>query len=318
MAKHAQKILPGVTMRRSLLPDLSALQTFECAARHENFSRAAEELNLTQSAVSRQIRDFEDRIGHRLFERVRQRVVLSEAGERLLPQVRRLLRNAEDMMTGALSLSPEQQLLRVGVLPTFGARWLVPRLVDFTATHPGLSLALETRDGPFNFAETSLDLAIHYGQGIWPDAVATYLCNEAVVPVVSRDFAARHRFEEPQDLTGLPLLHMSGRPSLWPDWFAARGLPDQSAWAGMRFDQFALIISAVSAGLGVALLPSYLIEREIAAGDLVALEVAPTVTENSYYVVIPEGRQTNPAALALQSWLLSQVRPQSRRELLKI
>lgn len=299
-------------MRRSLLPDLAALQTFECAARHENFSRAAEELNLTQSAVSRQIRDFEERLGHRLFERVRQRVVLSEAGNRLLPQVRRLLHDAEEMMTGALSVAPSQVPLRVGVLPAFGARWLVPRLGDFTARHPGIALTLETRDGPFNLAETAVDLTIHYGQGVWPDAVATFLCSEAVVPVVSRTFAQNHAFKEPEDLPGLPLLQMSGRPGLWADWFAARGLPDGGAWGGMRFDQFALILSAVSAGLGVALLPSYLIEQEVALGDLVPLQVPPMETSNNYYVVIPEGHQANPAALALQSWLLAQVSPRSR------
>lgn len=299
-------------MRRSLLPDLAALQTFECAARHENFSRAAEELNLTQSAVSRQIRDFEERLGHRLFERVRQRVVLSEAGNRLLPQVRRLLREAEEMMTGALSVAPSQVPLRVAVLPAFGARWLVPRLGDFTARHPGIALTLETRDGPFSLAETAVDLTIHYGQGVWPDAVATFLCSEAVVPVVSRTFAQSRAFNVPEDLLGLPLLQMSGRPGLWADWFAARGLPDSGAWAGMRFDQFALILSAVSAGLGVALLPSYLIEQEVAAGDLVPLQVPPMDTPNNYYVVIPEGHQANPAALALQAWLLAGVSPGSR------
>lgn len=299
-------------MRRSLLPDFAALQTFECAARHENFSRAAAELHLTQSAVSRQIRDFEERLGHPLFERVRQRVVLSEAGERLLPQVRALLHNAEEMMTGALAAGPSQQVLRLGVLPAFGARWLVPRLSDFTARHPGIALALETHDGPFDFARTSLDMAIHYGQAVWPDAVSTYLCSEEVLPVASRQFAMRHGFARAEDLSRLPLLQMSGRPALWAEWFAARGLPEAGAFTGPRFDQFALIIAAVRAGLGVGLLPSYLIEEEVAAGELIALDVAAFATDKAYYTVIPEAKQQNPAALAFQGWLLAAVRPQSR------
>ncbi|WP_226340997.1 LysR family transcriptional regulator [Gemmobacter serpentinus] len=295
-------------MRRSLIPDLALLQTFECAARHGNFSRAAEELNLTQSAVSRQIRDLEARSDLVLFERIRKRVVLSSAGLALLPEVRHLLAEAERLMIGTLAAEPGVEPLRIGTLPTFGARWLVPRLGDFMRLHPDILPMLETRDRPFSFVEESLDLTIHYGQPVWPGAVASFLCSEAVVPVASRDLAARLMTNGGVDLTNATLLHMTARPRLWTQWFDHCGQTEARAWRGPRFDQFTMIISAVSAGLGVGLVPSYLIEQETASGELVVLSDRPMPTDNAYYVVIPEGRQAHRATRLFHDWILGQVR----------
>lgn len=292
-------------LRRGLLPDLAGLQTFECAARHGNFSRAGQELNLTQSAVSRQIKELEARVGHDLFARVRQRVILSDAGARLLPEVRRLLAEAEKLMIGTLGAG--QRSLRIGTLPTFGARWLVPRLGDFQRLHPGIALTVESRDRPFSFDDDPLDLSIHYGRPVWPGAVATFLCNEAVLPVAGRALAADLGLTGPADLVRAPLLHLTGRPGLWADWCDARGVAGINAYAGLRFDQFSMVISAVLAGLGVGLLPSYLIERETRSGDLVALSAEPLPTEAGYFVMVPEGRQAHPGAVAFRDWILGQV-----------
>lgn len=300
-------------MRRSLIPDLTLLQTFECAARHGNFSRAAEELNLTQSAVSRQIRDLEAQSGLTLFERIRKRVVLSSAGHAFLPEVRHLLAEAERLMIGTLAAEPGIERIRIGTLPTFGARWLVPRLGDFMRQHPDILPTLETRDRPFSFAEEALDLTIHYGQPVWPGAVASFLCSEAVVPVANRDLAAVLLAKgaadlSEADLSGSTLLHMTARPRLWTQWFDHCGQPEARAWRGPRFDQFTMIISAVSAGLGVGLVPSYLIEQETASGELVVLSDRPMLTDNAYYVVIPEGKQAHRATRLFQDWILGQVR----------
>lgn len=292
-------------MRRRLLPDLSSLQTFECAARHENFSRAAEELNLTQSAVSRKIKELEAQTGQPLFERIRQRVVLSEAGTLALPEVRRLLAEAERLMLDTLVAGPVTQQLRIGTLPTFGARWLVPRLADFLARHPDIALTVESRDRPFSFDDDPLDLTIHYGKPVWPGAVADFLCSEIVVPVASRAMAARL----PDDLANAPLLHLTGRPRLWSQWFEHLGGGEAAVWRGQRFDQFSMVIAAANAGLGVALLPSYLIEQELASGDLVQLFDTPMETENAYYIVTPEGRQDHRASALFRAWITSQVSP---------
>lgn len=290
-------------MRRRLLPDLGNLQTFECAARHGNFSRAAQELNLTQSAVSRQIAELEEQTGQRLFERIRKRVVLSEAGQQALPQVRRILSEAERLMIDTLAAGPVTQQLRIATLPTFGSRWLVPRLADFLARHPDVALTVGSHDRPFNFDDVPIDLAIHYGKPVWPGGVANFLCTEIVVPVASRAMAGQQR--DP-DLAAAPLLHMASRPRLWSQWFALHG-DGVEVWRGQRFDQFSMVIAAARAGLGVALLPTYLIEPELASGELVQLRDAPMQTENAYYVVLPEARQGHRAAACFQSWMLGQV-----------
>lgn len=292
-------------MRRRLLPDLATLQTFECAARHGNFSRAAEELNLTQSAVSRQVKDLEAQTGQRLFERIRQRVVLSEAGQQALPEVRRLLSEAERLMMDTLAAGPVTQQLRIATLPTFGSRWLVPRLADFLARNPDIALTVESRDRPFDFDVEPIDLTIHYGRPVWPGAVTNFLCTEIVVPVASRAMAARLS-PVLADLADAPLLHMTSRPRLWSQWFARHG-DNAEVWRGQRFDQFSMVIAAACAGLGVALLPTYLIEAELAAGDLVQLFDAPMETENAYYTVLPEARQSHSAATRFQDWILGQV-----------
>ncbi|MFP1645354.1 LysR substrate-binding domain-containing protein [Pontitalea aquivivens] len=292
-------------MRRSLLPDLSMLATFEAAARHGNFSRAAEEMSLTQSAVSRQIKDLEARTGQRLFERIRQRVVLSEAGARALPEVRRLLTEAESLMLDTLAAGPVTQQLRIGTLPTFGVRWLVPRLVDFMALNPAIALTIESRDRPFSFDEDPLDLTIHYGKPVWPGAVADFLCTEVVVPVASRAMATRIE-PTPEGLAEAPLLHLLSRPRLWMQWFDLYG-NGAPIYRGQRFDQFSMLIAAAISGLGVGLLPTYLVERELASGDLVQLLDAPMETDNAYYVVMPEDRQNHQASKLFRDWILGQI-----------
>lgn len=297
-----------MVLRRALLPDMGLLQTFECAARHGNFSRAAEELSLTQSAVSRQIRELEEQVGLNLFERIRKRVVLSDAGSNLLPQVRDLLAGAERLMLGALSGDVRARRLRVATLPTFGSRWLVPRLGQFLARHPDVALTLESRDRAFSFQDEPVDLVIHYGQPVWPGGVTTFLCSELVVPVASRAVAARLAADGAPDLSAAHLLHLTGRPGLWAEWLERFGHAGVDPWRGTRFDQFSMIIAAVQAGMGVGLLPSYLIEQDTSSGALVQLFDQPMPTENSYYVVLPEGHQTNPAAQDFRAWLLEQPR----------
>ncbi len=290
-------------IERRNLPDMKMLQTFEAAARHGNFTRAAEELALTQSAVSRQIRELEAQIGFGLFERVPGRVVATPEGRRFLHEVERLLAMAEATMRHARASQSESRILAINALPTFAERWLLPRLEDYLATHPQTRFDLTTRRGIFDFSATQCDLAIHYGQPLWPGAVCTYLCSEIVVPVAGG--ALRDAGEVTvADLALAPKLHVSERPSLWADWFATMGqteLPQEGHW----FDQFSLTIEAAKAGLGYALLPRYLIEAELASGALTVALEAPLATDQGYYIVTPEGRSQ--AVEAFRDWLLAQV-----------
>lgn len=293
-----------MALHRRFLPDMQLLQTFECAARNGNFTRAAEELALTQSAVSRQIRELESQLGKRLFERIPGRVVPTQAGEALLPEIQRLLQMAETTMRHATAGTKGEAVLAINALPTFAVRWLMPRLPDYLRRAPGLRLDVSTKRAIFDFSETQIDLAIHYGQPIWPGATCTYLCSEVVVPVAGGRLHERS-LSHAGALVDAPKLHLTERPGLWSDWFEGIGLTPPNANEGHWFDEFSLTIEAVKAGLGYALLPLYLIETEIASGELKVVLDIPHSTEMAYYIVVPEGREA--AVADFRDWLIGQV-----------
>lgn len=292
---------------RTSIPDLAVLQAFEAAARHENFTKAAVELNLTQSAISRQIRTLEDQLGVSLFERIRKRVLLSTAGRRILPDARRLLAQSEALVMRARAVVDGGDVLSIATLPTFGNRWLMPRLSGFMRQYPKLCIDLTSRSQPFNLAHENIDLAIHYGQPVWAHAICTYLCSEIILPVASPTLLTEYEIEALNDMQRLPLLHLTTRPRQWAEWFHRQDIGDSDAYSGSRFDQFSMIIEAVTRGMGAGLLPLYLIEEELASGKLRVVFDRPVSTENSYFVVLPEGKVENPVAQDFQNWLIGQV-----------
>ncbi len=291
--------------QRRHLPELRILQTFECAARHGNFTRAGEELSLTQSAVSRQIRELEEQLGKQVFERIRGRVVLTQSGESLLVETALLLQMAETTMRHATAGAKGERVLAINALPTFAARWLLPRLPGFLSRHPELRLDVSTRRDVFDFGQAQCDLAIHYGQPLWPGGSCTYLCSEVVVPVAGG--ALRDRpLASAADLADAPKVHLTERPHLWSDWFRRLDLDLANANEGHWFEQFSLTIEAVKGGLGYALLPLYLIEAELERGELKVMFDIPHSTDTAYYVVVPDGRDT--AVADFCDWLRAQVR----------
>jgi LysR family glycine cleavage system transcriptional activator len=294
-------------LSRRLIPDVTTLQAFECAARHGSFTQAAHELNLTQSAVSRQIKDLEEQLGVLLFERVRQRVVLSDDGRRFLPEVRKLLHQTEETMLRAMASASSEHSLSIATLPTFGSRWLTPRIPGFLAEHPGTIINIASRSAPFDFDEENFDLAIHYGQPVWARAACSYLCSEEILPAASPELLKAWNPSEPKDLEAAPLLHLATRPKLWAQWFELNGGSADTAYRGHRFDQFSMVIESAVAGLGFALLPKYLIEQELANGPLAVVFDRPMETENSYYLVVPEGKLENPLSQAFRAWIARQV-----------
>jgi DNA-binding transcriptional LysR family regulator len=294
-------------MRRSLVPDIINLIAFECAAKHQNFSRAAEELNLTQSAVSRQIAELELQTGLKLFERIRRRVILTEAGQRLLPEVRDLLVRSERLMIGAVAAGQRKTSLKIATLPTFGAKWLVPKLPGFLAKHQDVAFIIESRSKPFSFSEDNFDLAIHFGQPTWAGGVSTFLCHERVLPMASHHVAERVRAIGLSNIVEAPLLHLTTRPKLWADWFRAYDMQVENAYLGYRFDQFSMLTAAAIAGLGVSLLPTYLVETELRSGAVVPVFDMPLSTDNAYYIVRPEDKKENVVASLFQDWLLSEL-----------
>lgn len=276
--------------RQALLPSINDLLAFEAASRHGSFTRAAAELNLTQSAISRNIRVLEESLGTQLFERVRQRVVLTAAGSIYMQDARRILDDLRDATQRAMSFSERETLLNVAVLPTFASRWLVPRLPTFMKAHPDVTINFSTRLQPFNFSTEPFDAAIHYGRAAWPGAVTHHLMSEVMVVVASPEYLEDRDIRTSADLSRCTLLHLSTRPMAWTNWFEQAGLNIDAALAGPRYEQFSMLAQGAQAGLGVAILPSMFIVDEIDAGDLVAPFDVKLHSENAYYWVVPEDK----------------------------
>lgn len=302
-------------LRRIFLPPMSDLLAFEATARHASISRAAEELHLTQSAVSRQIRQLEDRLGLALFHRVRQRVVLTDVGRVYAADLRAVLKSLSAATQKAMAHSAGTELLNLAVLPTLGTRWLIPRLPAFQAQHPEITLHFSTRTEPFDFAQEPFDAAIHFGAPTWVGAVCEYLMDEDVVPVCCPLLRERHAIHRVADLTPVVLLQQSTRPTLWADWLEQQGAPAAHALRGPRFEQFSMIAQAAVSGLGAALLPRFLIEPELASGALVQLFPQALHSAHAYYLVWDESRALTPPLQAFRDWLLGLCRAEAAASL---
>ncbi len=293
---------------RRFLPPTAHLQAFEAAARTGSITTAARELNLTQSAVSRQIKALEDQLEVELFHRERQTIRLTVGGEAYARDIRDALKKIS-MASLNLRANPFGGTLNLAILPTFGTRWLAPRLPSFLAQHPGITLNLMTRLTMFDFRLEAMDAAIHHGKGDWQGAHTQLLREEYVVPACSPGLLARFAFALPADIRKAPLLHLTTRPDAWERWLRLNDAPADNV-QGMLFDQFATVAQVARAGLGVALLPTFLIEEELKTGQLVrALDLpggAEMKNAEAYYLAWPEDRADHPPLAAFRDWILAE------------
>jgi DNA-binding transcriptional LysR family regulator len=295
---------------RRHLPATATLQAFEAAARLGSFTMAARDLALTQSAVSRQIRALEDSVGQALFFREKQTVRLTPVGHAYAAEIRRALAIISAATIGC-RVNPGGGVLNLAVLPTFGTRWLAPRLARFNDQHPGITLSLTTRLAPFDFDLDSVDLAIHFGRPHWPGGELLALMPEAVLPVCSPGLRDRLGFVAPADLLRAPLIKLASRADAWPRWFAHHGI-DQAPGAAMLIDQFATAAQLAMAGAGVALMPTFLIVDELAQGQLVtAIATEPSHSEEGYHLVWPVGRRDYPPLVAFRAWICAEAANQT-------
>ncbi len=286
-----------------LLPSMRALAAFEAAARTGSFTAAAAELSVTQGAVSRQIKVLEANLGAALFMRENMGIALTSVGEAYVRDVTEALARIRGATLRTLSDRGGGNL-NLAVLPTLCSRWLIPRLPAFTVSHPGVTVNLSTRLRPFDFTKDEFDAAILIGGPDWPGLVSELLMTEQVVPVCSPRFAAEHTVDSPADIAKLPLLHIATRPRAWLEWFAAQGL-DLDRTTGMHLEQFGMIAQAAGAGLGIALLPRFLVEPETTRGELVVALDAPVISSQAYYLVYPDGRLENAPLRLFRDWLLT-------------
>lgn len=305
-------------MRRKI-PTTAALAAFEAAARHLSFTRAAAELAVTQSAICRQVATLEAFLGVKLFRRSQRGVSLTDAGQRYARRVAARLDEVErdtlDLITTARAPAGSAEVagtLELAVVPTFATQWLLPRLPDFAARYPGVVLHFTPRTRPFLFADTVFDAAILPlpGDGLWPGTEGRCLLEEALIPVaaprwVQARFGAGREQLTPEEVATLPLLQASTRPYAWRQWFASLGLEVAHDMAGPRMELFSMLSEAAAQGLGVALVPSLLVERELASGRLVRLLDHRFVSDRRYFLLYPPHKAEGEVLAALAGWLVS-------------
>ncbi len=290
-------------MVRRYIPSTMMLQAFEAAARRLSFTRAAEDLCLTQSAVSHQVIALEEMLRTELFKRVKKRLELTAAGRVFQARITPALNTLEGAVIELMSCHGERSTLHLGVVPTFATKWLIPRMCQFGKHHPGITVNLATRMVPFDFSETMLDAAIHFGDPDWPDATCDYLMSEEMVVVCNEELAAT-ALQAPADLRQVPLLHQTTRPHAWKEWARTAQADGLDAGSGPQFDHFSMVTQAAVAGLGAAVLPKFLILDELASGRLV-IPFGPTVTsDQAYYLVYPERKSGLSSLQRFRSWLL--------------
>ena len=294
-------------MRRKI-PSTAALVAFEAAARHQSFTRAAEELALTQSAICRQIGGLEEFLGLELFRRSRRGVKLTEAGQ---SYARRVATQLDAVERDTLSVMGQQgaMTIELALVPTFGTQWLLPRLQQFQTLHPEITVNLTNRTRPFLFADTDFDAAIYFGDGEWSGTVAHPLMPERSVPVCSPALLDGAAALTPKDLAEMPLLQQTTRPYAWRQWFDSLGMKVARDMTGPRLELFSMLAQAAEHRMGVALIPAFLIQRELAEGRLViAHPHAYRREDQAYHLMIPERRVESAALNAFRDWLLDEAR----------
>jgi len=284
----ASPLLTARPMLRPQLP-LNALRAFEAAARHQNFTRAALELCVSQAALSHQIRALEDRLGVSLFTRLPRGVALTDEGARLYP----VLNEAFDRIAVSLDRfvgGHFREVLSVGVVGTFATGWLLPRLGDFSARHPDIELRLQTHNNRIDLAGEGLDLAIRFGDGDWQGQISDVVLDAPFAPLCAPALART--------------LLRSYRSDEWPRWLQAAGAPELDA-RGPVFDSSLTLASAAAAGAGVALLPLKMFEHDLAQGRLIQ-PFAQTLDLGRYWLTRLRSRAESDAARRFREWLEAQ------------
>ena len=289
------------------LPSLNALRAFAVAGRHLSFTRAADELHVTQGAVSRLVKQLEEDLGVSLFSRGPRGLELTEAGAAYLPP----LTEAFDRMLTATRLIARSgkrpaNRLAITMLPTFAMRWFMPRLADFHQLHPEIAVDVTSADRPVDFAAEPVDVGIQYGSGQWPAELhAEFLFAETVTLVASPALLKRKPLHKTEDVKRHTLLTHSTRPEAWGEWFAAARLKG-SASRGPAFEHFFMSIEAAVNGLGLALVPDFFVAPELRDGRLV--EPLPKLRlqrPGGYYLLCLKGRERELAIRAFRNWLFS-------------
>lgn len=286
------------------IPNLGALQAFEATARLGSFSRAAEELALTHSAIYRQVAGLEERLGVALFTRVRRRVVLTDAGAEYAARVRHHLDQLEKDTLGLMTRAGVGRNLHLAVLPTLAMTWLLPRLSAFYRLRPDVVVSLSVRTLPFQFTDEPFDAAIYHAERMWPGTRGIKLFDEEeLLPVCAPALLeARKLMQDP--LSDMPHLHTTSRPDAWRRWYVAQGRDYPPTMnAGPRYELFTMSLAAVREGMGVALVPRFLVQEALEAGELVMPVAAGLSVDEAYFFSYPTANEPSEALHDLEKCL---------------
>ncbi|WP_065761698.1 LysR substrate-binding domain-containing protein [Pseudomonas defluvii] len=281
------------------LPSIPALLALEAAARHQSFAKAAQELSLSEGAISRQIGKLEEFLGVRLFNRAGNRVELSSPGMSYAAQIRTALADIERHTRQVMTDAQGSTSLEIGVIPTLASRWLIPRIAQFRERHPDIEINLRERTQPFSLEESDLHAAINYDHPIWHSMRVQPLFEAPMVAVCHPQLA-----DEASER--MPLLHKHASPFSWTRYSMLSGLPLCAAPAGPTYDRYALLIEAAKAGIGMALVPHRYVEEELHGRQLVAPWPAIAELCERYVLVTRPDTGITPALTKFERWLIDE------------
>ncbi|TYL46802.1 LysR substrate-binding domain-containing protein [Marinomonas sp. IMCC 4694] len=299
---------------RRYIPSSTALKCFEASVRHLSFTKAAEELHLTQSAVSRQIRNLEDFLSRDLFIRLNKRLVLTGTGAAYYKEVVPLLDGMENACLKMLHREDEKTTLTLSALPTLASYWLMPLLADFQLEHPQFQIKVRSLDDAAKIDPENIDIILHYGGDHWPRAISHQLIKESVIAVCAPALLqriARSLIDNPsigewqaKDVTLFPFLHLSSRMNAWPDWMVSQGM-ESGSFAGASFAHFHMLLEAAKNSMGIAIIPTILAERSLQSGELVAPFGGAVSTPHEYLLSYPIDKADLEQVVIFRDWLLA-------------
>ncbi|WP_375412894.1 transcriptional regulator GcvA [uncultured Bradyrhizobium sp.] len=294
------------------LPSLNGLRAFEAAARHLSFTHAATELNVTQTAISHQIKRLEQELGIRLFVRQNRALTLTKQAKEYLPGIRAAFNDLR-LATDRLLRRENDHVLTISTLASLAAKWLLPRLSAFQEAHPGIDVRITTSTSLVDFGSGDVDAAIRYGRGQWPGLRADWLMADQLFPVCSPALLSGSKpLRCPEDLAHHVLLHSTNNDDDWRLWLTAAGLPTTIAKQhGVTFDLILMVVQAAIDGIGVAIGRTSYVQDDIAKGRLVVPFDITLPADAGFYLVSPAGAADSPKLSAFRQWLVASVQNRS-------
>jgi LysR family glycine cleavage system transcriptional activator len=287
---------------------MSALMAFDAVARYASITRAADELALTESAVSRQISQLEDQLGVQLFHRIKKRLSLTRAGSSYARDVTAALERLEKDTSDVMAHEGQGGALEIAVLPTVGTAWLIPRMTDLYQHHPELTVSISARSHRFLFSESGLDGALCFGDAVWPGAITEFLFEEELVAVAGGTLLEEPTPWSTETVLCQRLLHLTTRTGAWSSWAQAAGVEGVNMLKGPRFEVQAMLIAAACAAQGLALLPRFLIQSEMERGELQVVSEVSLRSDGAYYFAYPEEQAGEPHLQLFRNWLQQHAR----------